>query len=201
VVIGWLDYPARMVKSLACSKNVALTAALIAVGALTRILLENVIIFTPQPFYGLLIAVGLTETLTFISGFTLGPVAGFVTGASIIVISDIGTVPGPWTPFIAVIIGIIGVIAGIARKFVKQPDFLIMVVSSILLTLMSETLQNVTIALLFNTPIVATVLFGLPTLIVALVNNSILFPTVGLRVIKMILESSAKSKGSSYFTK
>jgi uncharacterized membrane protein len=109
-----------MVKFLACSKNVALIAALIAVGALTRILLENVIIFTPQPFYGLLIAVGLTETLTFISGFTLGPVAGFVTGASIIVISDMATVPGPWTPFIAVIIGIIGVIAGIARRFIFQ---------------------------------------------------------------------------------
>ena len=190
-----------MVKSLTCSKNVALTAALIAVGALTRILLENMIIFTPQPFYGLLIAVGLSETLTFISGFTLGPVAGFVTGTSIIVISDIATVPGPWTPFIAIIIGIIGVIAGIAQKFVKQPDFLIMVVSAILLTLMSETLQNVAIALLFNTPIVATVLFGMPTLIVAIVNNSILFPTVGLRVIKMILESSTKSKGNGHLTK
>lgn len=157
------------------------------------------IIFTPQPFYGLLIPVGLAETLTFVSGFTLGPVAGFVTGASIIVISDMATVPGAWTPFIAGIIGIIGIAAGIFRKVVKQstlPTFLMMSLFSIPLTLMSETLQNVSIAWLFSTPIIPTILFGMPTLVVASANNLILFPTVGLRVIKMILASSTKASNN-----
>ena len=192
-----MDNPAGVAKSLTCSKSVALTAALIAVGALARILIDNVIMFIPQPFYGWLIPVGLTETLTFIVGFTVGATAGFVTGASIIVISDIATIPGPWTPFIAIIIGVIGIFAGSARKFIKQPDFRIMALSSVLLTLMSETLQNVSIALLFNTPIVATILFGIPTLIVALASNFILFSTVGLSVIRMILTSSATSNGNN----
>ena len=173
------------------SKRIALTAVLIAVGAVARIGIGSFTMFVPPLLYGWLIAVGLTETLTFISGFTLGPVAGFVTGASIIVISDMATIPGPWTPLIAVIIGIIGVFAGITRKLIQQLDFRIMALSSILLTLMSETLQNVTSALLFNTPIIATLSLGMPTLVVALANNFILFTTVGLRVIKMILGSAS----------
>jgi hypothetical protein len=196
IQVGWIIQPDA--KSLTSSKNVALAAALIAVGALTRILLANVIIFTPQPFYGWLIPIGLAETLTFVSGFTLGPVTGFVTGASIIVISDMATLPGAWTPFIASIIGIIGITAGILRKVVKQPTFLMMTLFSIPLTLMSETLQNVSIALLFSTPVIPTILFGMPTMVVALANNLILFPTVGLRVIKMILTSS--TKGSNNLT-
>lgn len=176
-----------------CSRRIALTAVLIAVGAVARIIIGNITMFIPQPFYGLAIAVGLTETITFISGFTLGPVEGFTTGASIIVISDIATLPGAWTPLIAIIIGLIGVFAGIIRKF-KQLDLRMLAVSSILLTLMSETLQNVSIALLFNTPVLATILLGLPTLGVALVNNFILFTTVGYRVIAMILGSATNGK-------
>jgi len=180
-----------------CSRRIALTAVLIAVGAAARIGIGSITMFIPQPLYGLFIAVGLTETLTFISGFTLGPAEGFVTGVSIIVISDIATIPGAWTPVIAVIIGMIGVFAGITRRLVKELDFRIMAVFSILLTLMSETLQNVSIALLFNTPVVATMISGLPTLIVALVNNFILFTTVGLRVITMILGSASNGNKSA----
>ena len=155
--------------------------------------------FVPTLLYAWLIPVGLTETLTFISGYTLGPVAGFVTGASIIVISDIATIPGPWTPLIAVIIGVIGVFAGITRKLIQQLDFRTIALSSILLTLMSETLQNVTSALLFNTPMIPYIIAGTPTMIAALLNNFILFTTVGLRVIKMILGSGLN--GNHYATK
>jgi len=179
------------------SKRIALTAVLVAVGAVARISVGSVTMFVPPPLYAWVIAVGLTETLTFISGFTLGPVAGFVTGASIIVISDIATLPGSWTLPIAIIIGLIGVFAAVIRKLIKQLDFRIMALSSILLTLMSETLQNVAIAVLFNTPIIATIAFGTPTLIVALANNLILFPTVGLRVIKMILGSASNGNNTS----
>lgn len=181
------------------SKQIALTAVLIAVGAVARISIGSFTMFVPPLLYGWLIAVGLTETLTFISGFTLGPVAGFATGASIIVISDIATIPGPWTPLIATIIGLIGVFAGIIRKLIQQLDFRIMALSSILLTLMSETLQNVTSALLFNTPMIPYIVAGMPTLIVAIANNFILFTTVGLRVIKMILGSA--SNGNQTATK
>ena len=180
-----------------CSRRIALTAVLIAVGAVARISIGNLTMFVPPLLYGWLIAVGLTETLTFVSGFTLGPVAGFVTGVSIIVISDIATIPGPWTPFIAVIIGMIGVFAGIIRRLNTQLDFRTMAAYSILLTLMSETLQNVASALLFNTPVIPTIIFGWPTLIVALANNFILFTTVGLRVIKMILGSASNGNKSA----
>jgi hypothetical protein len=182
---------------MACSKWIALTAALIAVGAVSRIGIGSITMFMPPPLYGWMIAVGLTETLTFISGFTLGPVAGFVTGASIIVISDIATIPGAWTPIIAIIIGMIGVFAGITRKLNRQLDFRTMAVSSILLTLMSETLQNLAIAVLFNTPIIATLVLGLPTLVVALANNFILFTTVGLRVIRMVLGSGSNGNNNA----
>jgi len=153
--------------------------------------------FLPTLLYGYFIAVGLTETMTFITGFTLGPVAGFVSGFSIIVISDIATLPGPWTLPIAIIIGIIGVFAAMIRKVIKQLDFRVMIVAAILLTLMSETLQNVTSAVLFNTPIIPTLILGIPTLIAALANNLLLFPTVGLRVIRMILSSESNRNNSN----
>ncbi|HUO41769.1 MAG TPA: hypothetical protein VMU35_02250 [Methylomirabilota bacterium] len=179
------------------SKRVALTAVLIAVGAVARISIGNITMFLPTLLYGYLIAVGLTETLTFITGFTLGPVAGFVSGLSIIVISDIATIPGPWTLPIGIIIGIIGVFAAVIRRLIKQLDFRVMVVSAILLTILSETLQNLTMVALFNTPIIGTLWLGMPTLVAALANNLILFPTVGLRVIRMILGSASNGNNSN----
>jgi len=146
----------------------------------------------PEPFFGIMIAVGLTETLTFISGFTLGVVPGFVTGCSIIIISDIATLPGAWTPFIALIIGLIGIIAGVMRSVVATPTVGMMALSALLLTLMSETLQNVWVALFYNVPVVATMVIGLSTLIAALANNIIMFTTVGLRIIPIISDSSAR---------
>lgn len=146
----------------------------------------------PEPFFGIMIAVGLTETLTFISGFTLGVVPGFVTGCSIITISDIATLPGAWTPFIALIIGLIGVIAGVMRSVITTPTVGMMALSAMLLTLMSETLQNVWVALFYNVPVAVTMVIGLSTLIAALANNIILFTTVGLKIIPIISDSSVR---------
>lgn len=177
-----------------CSKVIALTAILIALGAVTRIGIGSVVMIVPPPLYGVLIAVGLSETLTFISGFAFGSVAGFVTGCSIIIISDLATLPGPWTPFIAVIIGLIGIVAGILRRFTKEATFRMMGISAVSLTLMSETLQNAWVALAFNMPFWLTMFTGLPTLAAALVNNFVLFTTVGLRAISVISGASINSK-------
>lgn len=141
---------------------------------------------TPVPLYGLLVKVGLSETLAFVSGFIFGPAIGFLTGAMIIIISDMATIPGAWTPFIAAIIGLVGLSAGIIRRLDRNPTVLTMGLSAAVLTLMSETLQNSWVSLSYNVPLVATMLSGLPSLAMAEVNNIILFPTVGLRVIKIL---------------
>ena len=140
-----------------------------------------------------MIKIGLTETLTFVSGFVFGPMAGFVTGASIIIISDMAMLPGAWTPFIAAIIGLIGVCASLIRKGVEKPTFRIMGISAVALTLMSEILQNTWVAVFYNVPISVAVIAGISSLIAALVNNLILFTTLGLRTISIILESALRS--------
>jgi len=179
------------------SKLVALTAVLIAVGAVARIGIGSLTMFVPEPFYGVLIAIGLTETITFVSGFAFGSVTGFVTGSSIIVISDMATIPGAWTPFIAIIIGAIGVLGGMITRLVKQPTVRMMGICAVILTLMSESLQNLWVALFYNIPFAATMLTGLSTLVIALANNFILFTTVGLRIIRMIQGSSLYSNSTS----
>lgn len=146
------------------------------------------------PLFGILIKIGLTETLTFISGYSFGLVPGFVAGASIIVISDAATLPGAWTPFIAAIIGIIGMSAGIIRRIAPKPSFALMGTSAIILTILSEVLQNGWVAVFYNVPFPATMIAGLSSLITALINNFILFTTIGLKTTKMILDSSGRSK-------
>jgi len=141
-----------------------------------------------------MIKIGLTETLTFISGYALGSVTGFVTGSSIIVISDMALIAGVWTPFIALIIGTIGAIGGIVRRFVREPTFELLGISAVLLTLMSESLQNVWVAIFYNLPLYATMFAGLPTLIAALANNVVLFTAVAGRIIKVIKDSSVSSE-------
>lgn len=95
----------------------ALASTFIAIGAVVRIGLDEFAMASAGPLFGILIKVGLTETLTFINGFVYGPAIGFLTGSLITVISDLFVLPGPWTPFIAAIIGLLGVCAGIIRKF------------------------------------------------------------------------------------
>ena len=168
------------------SKKVALVATLVAVGSVVRFGIGELAMITPTPFYGIIVKIGLSETLTFIMGIIYGPVVGFLGGSSIIVISDLPVQPGPWTPFIAGIIGLLGVVAGIVGRSNRVPTVRILVVSAILLTLMSELLQNAWQALFYSLPIAGVMVLGLSTMITALVNNVILFTTVGLRVIRLL---------------
>jgi hypothetical protein len=53
------------------SRELCFMSTFIAIGAATRIVLGRLALEMPTPMYGILIKVGLTETLTFISGFHL----------------------------------------------------------------------------------------------------------------------------------
>lgn len=54
--------------------------------------------------------------LVVITGITLGPQAGFLTGAFSAVVSNISFGQGPWTPFQMFAWGMLGFIAGLAEK-------------------------------------------------------------------------------------
>jgi hypothetical protein len=168
------------------SKQIAFVSAFIAIGAVVRIGIDEVAMVSPIPLYGTVIKAGLSETLSFVSGLVFGPVAGFITGFSIILLSDLAIAPGAWTPFIASIIGLLGICGGILRHFRREPTMRMMLISAVPLTLMSEFLQNAWVSVFFNTPIAATMLTGIPALITALANNMILFPTVGFKTVKFL---------------
>jgi len=168
------------------TKQLAAISLLVAAGAVLRIGLGWIALVSPINVYGVLVKIGLTETLAFVCGFVFGPLQGFITGALIIVVSDLFMIPGPWTPFIAAIIGIIGIGGGILRRFVGNPSIIALGISALILTLISEVLQFTWFAYFFGMPIVASFLMGIPTLITAFINNTILFTTVGPRIIKLI---------------
>jgi len=175
-------------------RQLSAISLLAALGAVTRIGLGKVALVVPLDIYGVLIKVGLTETLTFAAGFALGPLQGFLTGFLIIVVSDMFMIPGIWTPFIAAIIGLIGVISGIIRRLTKDPSKLFLCLSAIALTSMSEFLQNAWFALFFQIPLMPTLLTGIPSMVTALVNNAILFTLLGNRMVKMVREVASKPK-------
>ena len=171
-------------------------SAFIAIGAVARILIGNLALESPAPVFGIFIKIGLTETLTFISGFVFGPGVGFLTGALIIVTSDLYMLPGPWTPFIAAIIGVFGIGAGIIRRYIDHPSPLTLGLCAALLTILSETLQNSWVALFYGVPMVATMITGLPSLVTALANNVILIGTAGPRVIKLVQGATDRSSST-----
>lgn len=172
------------------SRVIALISTFIAIGAVVRLMVDQVGALSPEPVFAFVIKVGLNETLTFVAGFLYGPIAGFITGFSIILLSDIASPygPGVWTPFIGSIIGLIGICAGFMRLMRLRPTALMMAVSAAALTLLSEFLQNMWVSLTYSVPIAVTMVTGIPSLIAAMANNMILFPTVGLRAIKFIQE-------------
>lgn len=172
-------------------------SAFIAIGAATRIVLGTLALEMPSPIFGILIKVGLTETLTFISGFVFGPAVGFLTGALIIIISDLGMIPGAWTPFIAAIIGLFGVGAGLIRRYVSHPGSLTLGLCAALLTILSEFLQNSWVALFYGIPIWATMITGLPSVVTALINNVILIETIGPRAIKLVQKAIVRPPPTS----
>jgi len=156
----------------------------------------------PVPAFGMVIKLGLSETLSFVAGFTYGPVVGFVTGFLIILLSDIASPlgAGAWTPFIASIIGLLGICAGVIRRVRSHPTLLMMTISAVGLTLLSEALQNLWAALFYNIPIIPTMVSGVPSLVTAMANNVILFPTVGSKAIKFMQghePTSAENSGPS----
>jgi hypothetical protein len=65
---------------------------------------------------------------------------------------------------------------------------LMMTVSAVGLTLLSETLQNLWFAFFGNVPIITAMASGFPSLVTAMANNVILFPTVGTKAIKFVQE-------------
>ncbi len=150
--------------------------------------------YVPLPFgfslYGIFIKIGLTETLAFVSGFVFGPVQGFLTGVLIIVISDIFSAYGPglWTPFIAAIIGLLGICGGVIRRFKDNPSVALLGTTAVTLTLMSEILQNIWFAWFFSMPIIAVLIMGANSMIMAIINNTVLFTVVAPRIIKVLRE-------------
>jgi len=144
----------------------------------------------PGTAFTVVIKFGLTETLPFVSGFVYGPIAGFVAGFLIILLSDIASPfgAGAWTPFIASTIGLLGICAGLIRRVRSRPTVLMMIVSAVALTILSDSLQNIWVSVFYNAPLVATMILGLPSLAAALANNIVLFPTVGSKAIEFVQE-------------
>lgn len=168
------------------AKQVSLASAIIAVGAIARILLATLAEQSPVPVFGVLIKVGLTETLTIVFGLAYGAAQGFLAGFLIIVVSDLFVVPGPWTPFIGGIIGTLGLIAGILRKWLGEPTPMKLAVVAIPLTLVSEVLQNVYVAIFYGMPFLPAMVTGLPSLVTALINNVILLGALGPRLVRIL---------------
>ncbi len=82
------------------TRRLVIVAVMVALSAVGRL----IPIFKPVTF------------LVVITGMTLGPQAGFLTGAFSAVISNISFGQGPWTPFQMFAWGMLGFIAGLMEK-------------------------------------------------------------------------------------
>jgi len=167
-----------------------------AAAAAVRVGVNWVAFSIPVPLYGVVVKIGLSETLAFVCGYVFGPIQGFITGVLIIVVSDAFTWLGFWTPFIAAIIGVVGFFGGIFGRFRHEPSMMMLGTMAVVLTIVSEFLQNLWSAWYtwsFFTPetpfaiVLATmILNGLPSMIVAVINNAILFTALAPRVIRIL---------------
>ncbi len=90
------------------SRQIALIAALSAVAALGRI-----------PFAGIP-NVQPTTFIVIISGYVLGPHAGFMVGAVAAVVSNFFLGQGPWTPWQMMAWGLAGMSAGLINKAIPN---------------------------------------------------------------------------------
>jgi len=180
------------------TRQLCVISLLAAVGAVVRAGLNKLAFALPIPLYSVLVKIGLSETLAFICGFAFGPVQGFVAGVLIIVVSDLFTWVGIWTPFIAAIIGLLGFVGGVLSHFKKNPSIIFLGVTAVILTVVSELLQTLWFAWYmwaFYMPeppfliVLATVLIeGVPSTITALISNTILFTALTPRVIDVLRE-------------
>jgi len=179
-------------------RQLAAISLLVATAASLRIGMNWVALAVTIPIYGVLVKIGLAETLTFVSGFVFGSVQGFVTGLLIIIVSDLFTLAGLWTPFIAVIIGVLGLLGGLLRRFKANPSIVFLGFAAVALTTLSELLQNIWFAWYMwafympETPFVAvlgTVLVGgVKSAVTALINNVVLFMAIAPTIIKALQE-------------
>ena len=188
-------------------KQLSAISLLSAVGVVVRMGLGWVAYSVPAvslPFgfslYGIFIKIGLTETLAFVTGFAFGQVQGFMTGVLIIVVSDFFSIYGPgiWTPFIALIIGLVGICGGLFRRFSENHSIMFLGISAVILTIVSQLFQDIWFAWYMwtfympETPffmVLATSLIGgVTSTVTALINNVVFFVAVAPRVIKVLGE-------------
>jgi len=188
-------------------KQLTAISLLSAVGATVRVGLGWVAFSVPAvslpfgfSFYGIFIKIGLTETLTFVSGFAFGPVQGFVTGTLIILVSDMFSMYGLglWTPFIAAIIGLIGVCGGVLRRSKKNLSIIFLGLTAVALTIMSELLQTTWFAWYmwafytpetpFLTVLAMSLAGGIASTATALFNNVVFFVAIAPKIIKLLQE-------------
>jgi hypothetical protein len=167
------------------AKHVSIVALSIATGAGLRAAIA--IWGMSAPLHWVVAKIGLTETLTFVNGLALGVSAGFMTGVGIIAVADLAMGwAGAWTPFIAVIIGLLGMIGGLLRRLIPTPSRRLMGLSAVCLTGVSELLQTLWFAWFFGVPFIGAFLMGLPSLVAALINNFILFTAIGPWLIEVL---------------
>jgi len=174
-------------------KQLAAISMLVATAAAVRVGVNWAAFAIAIPIYGVVIKIGLSETLSFVSGFVFGPIQGFITGALIIVVSDIFTWAGPWTPIIAAIIGLLGVFGGLLRRVRENPGVVFLGVTAVVLTLVSETLQNLYVTwsymvygMSLEVALVTAFGGGIVSMITAMINNTVLFTAVAPRIIKVL---------------
>jgi len=169
---------------------------LVATAAAVRVGVNWAAFAIAIPIYGVVIKIGLAETLSFVSGFVFGPIQGFITGLLIIIISDLFTWAGLWTPFIAVIIGLLGFLGGILRRFKPNPSIIFLGAMAVVLTMISELLQNTWFAwymwsfYMHETPfaivLTTTIVEGLSSIITAIISNVVLFTAVAPQIIRTL---------------
>jgi energy-coupling factor transport system substrate-specific component len=179
-------------------KQLTAISLLVATAAAVRVGMNWAALALTIPIYGVLVKIGLTETLTFVSGFVFGPVQGFINGLLIIIVSDMFTLAGLWTPFVAVIIGMLGLLGGLLRRFKTNPSIVLLGATAVALTTLSELFQNIWFAWYMwafympETPFVAvlgTVLVGgVKSAATAVINNVVLFMAIAPTIIKALQE-------------
>ena len=172
------------------TRQLSTISLMAALGAVVRVGANWVAFTTPFFPYGIIVKIGLCETLAFICGFSFGPLQGFMTGALIIIVSDMLTWAGPWTPIIATIIGLLGVCGGLLHRVRETPGVAFFGVTAVGLTLISETLQNLYTTwfyLVSGMPLIAALVMafsgGVISMVTAIINNTVLFMTVVPRII------------------
>ena len=175
------------------TRQLAAISLLAATAAATRIGVNFAAFSVPIPIYGVVVKIGLTETLTFVSGFAFGSIQGFITGALAIIVSDLLTWPGVWTLIIAAIIGLLGILGGLFRRLGPNPSIISLGAAAVVLTMISESLQNIYTAwsyLISGMPLTESLVLsfggGIVPMVTALINNTVLFTMLAPRIITII---------------